>query len=301
MEIQEKTCVLIPTLNEIETIEMVIDGFYQNGFTNILVIDGGSVDGTREKAKEMGAEVIIQSGEGKGNAVREAFQMIESEIILMIDGDGTYLPKDGLDMVKPLANGKNHTIGDRFHDMSPDAMTLLNRVGNKLINTLFFKIYRENFKDVLSGYHAFNRDAIEDLFLTSGGFGIEVELGIRCASENISTEVVPISYRSRTGDSVAKLNPIRDGIVIVKTLYKLAQTSNPLFYFGSVGLIGLIIGGILSGYAIFDGLSQSKIHQVIIIGGVFFLLLGAQIMMLGLFSETILELHREKRNSIGKG
>ena len=65
MEIQEKTCVLIPTLNEIETIEMVIDGFYQNGFTNILVIDGGSVDGTREKAKEMGAEVIIQSGEGK--------------------------------------------------------------------------------------------------------------------------------------------------------------------------------------------------------------------------------------------
>ena len=96
MQIQEMTCVLIPTLNEIETIEMVIEGFYQNGFTNILVIDGGSVDGTKEKAEEKGATVILQSSEGKGNAVREAFRMIESEIILMVDGDGTYLAENGL-------------------------------------------------------------------------------------------------------------------------------------------------------------------------------------------------------------
>ncbi len=301
MQIQEMTCVLIPTLNEVETIEMVIEGFYQNGFTNIFVIDGGSVDGTREKAKEKGATVVSQSGEGKGNAVREAFQMIESEIILMVDGDGTYLAKDGLDMVKPLEGGKSHTIGDRFYDMSSDAMTPLNRVGNRLINMLFFKIYGEDFRDVLSGYHAFKKDSVEDLFLTSEGFGIEIELGIRCVSRDISTEVVPVSYRSRTGDSVAKLNPIRDGMVIVKTLYKLAQTSNPLFYFGSIGMIGLIIGGILGGYAIFEWVYQSRIHQVVIIIGAFFLLLGSQIAMLGMFSETILELHREKRNSIRKG
>jgi len=301
MKIQEMTCVLIPTLNEIETIEMVIEGFYQNGFTNILVIDGGSVDGTREKAEEKGATVILQSGEGKGSAVREAFRMIESEIILMVDGDGTYLAENGLNMVKPLKDGIDHTIGDRFYDMSPDAMSLLNRVGNRLINMLFFKIYGEDFRDVLSGYHAFKKDSIKDLFLTSEGFGIEIELGIRCVSRDISTEVVPISYRSRAGDSVAKLNPIRDGIVIVKTLYKLAQTSNPLFYFGSIGIIGLIIGGILGGYAMFEWIYQSRIHQVIIVIGVFFLLLGSQIVMLGMFSETILELHREKRNSIRRG
>ncbi len=301
MKIQEMTCVLIPTLNEIETIERVIEGFYQNGFTNILVVDGGSVDGTGEKAEEKGATVILQSGEGKGNAIREAFQMIESEMILMVDGDGTYLAEDGLSMVKPLKGGKDHTIGDRFYDMSPGAMSLLNQVGNRWINMLFFKIYGEDFRDVLSGYHAFKKDSIEDLFLTSEGFGIEIELGIRCVSEDISTEVVPISYRSRTGDSVAKLNPIRDGIVIVKTLYKLAQTSNPLFYFGSIGIIGLIIGGILGGYAMFEWAYQSRIHQVIIVIGAFFLLLGSQIVMLGMFSETVLELHREKRNSIRKG
>ena len=210
------------------------------------------------------------------------------------------LAENGLNMVKPLKDGIDHTIGDRFYDMSPDAMSLLNRVGNRLINMLFFKIYGEDFRDVLSGYHAFKKDSIKDLFLTSEGFGIEIELGIRCVSRDISTEVVPISYRSRTGDSVAKLNPIRDGIVIVKTLYKLAQTSNPLFYFGSIGIIGLIIGGILGGYAMFEWIYQSRIHQVVIVIGAFFLLLGSQIVMLGMFSETILELHREKRNSIRK-
>ena len=220
MKIQEMTCVLIPTLNEVETIEAVIEGFYQNGFQDILVIDGGSVDGTCEKAEQKGARVAIQSGIGKGNAVIEAFQLIESDIILMVDGDGTYLPEDGLNMVKPLENGVDHTIGNRFHDMGPDAMTPLNRVGNRLINILFSKVNGEDFKDVLSGYHAFRTDAVEDLFLTSEGFGIEIELGIRCSSRGISTEVVPISYRARVNNSFAKLNPIKDGVIIIKPLYK---------------------------------------------------------------------------------
>ena len=65
-----------------------------------------------------------------------------------------------------------------------------------------------------------------------------------------------------------------------------------------IGMAGLLTGCIIGGYAIFEWLYRDEIHQVIIMIGAFFLLFGSQFMMLGILSETILELHREKRNSI---
>ncbi len=294
MEIQQSTCVLIPTLNEVETIGMVIEGFYQNGFEKILVIDGGSTDGTIEIAKKKGAKVALQKTEGKGNAVREAFKMIDSEFILMIDGDGTYLPEDGAAMVAPLQMGHGHTVGYRFSDMGPGAMTKMNRVGNGLINVLFSKVYGEKQGDVLSGYHGFRSDVIDRLFLTSGGFGIEMEIAIRCLSNRVSTVVVPIKYRARTGTSAAKLNPIRDGLVIIKTLYSLAQTSRPMFYFGIFGMISLIIGSLLSIYVGIEWLFKGDAHQIVAMISLFFLLFGSQIMILGILSEIVLELHQKR-------
>jgi glycosyltransferase (TIGR04182 family) len=300
MEIQRSTCVLIPTLNEVGTIEMVIEGFYQNGFEEILVIDGGSTDGTVEIAKKKGAKVVFQKTEGKGNAVREAFKMIDSKFILMIDGDGTYLPEDGGAMMAPLQMGHGHTVGHRFSDMEPGAMTKMNRVGNGLINILFSRVYGEERGDVLSGYHGFRKDVVDQLFLTSSGFGIEMEIAIRCLSNRVSTVVVPIKYRARTGTSAAKLNPIRDGLVIIKTLYSLAQTSRPMFYFGIFGMISLIVGGLLSVYVGIEWLYYSEVHQIVAIISFFFLLFGAQIMALGILSEIVLELHQKRIEWIGE-
>ena len=88
----QDVCILIPTLNEASSIAPVIKDFKDLGFENILVIDGRSTDGTQDLAKKAGARVVVQSGSGKGQAMAEAFDLIDQKYILLIDGDGTYLP-----------------------------------------------------------------------------------------------------------------------------------------------------------------------------------------------------------------
>ncbi|MDY7082179.1 MAG: glycosyltransferase, partial [Halobacteria archaeon] len=131
----DDVCVLIPTLNESATIGEVIDGFKEQGYENVFVIDGGSEDDTQEVAREKGAQVVEQSGSGKGQAVQEALRLIDSPYIVMIDGDGTYLPSEVNKLLEPLERGYDHVIGDRLGNR--EAFTRLNYVGNRIFNTLF--------------------------------------------------------------------------------------------------------------------------------------------------------------------
>ena len=92
----QDVCILIPTLNEEESIESVVKEFRALGFENILVVDGHSTDATFARAKKAGARVILQSGRGKGQALKEVFEKIDEKYILLIDGDGTYLPSEAI-------------------------------------------------------------------------------------------------------------------------------------------------------------------------------------------------------------
>lgn len=288
-------CVFIPTLNEEETIGGVIDGFQSAGFEHILVMDGGSTDATRTIAEEKGTTVRVQSGSGKGQAVREAIGIIDASVILIVDGDGTYDPSDAHRILEPILNGSaEHVIGNRFADMSPGAMTRLNRVGNRLINTAFKTIHGHDFVDILSGYRAISKNAIGKFFLTAEGFGIETELAVESVKHNIETEVVPISYAPRPSTSKTNLRPVRDGGTIILTLYRLAKTNNPLFYFGSIGLLSSLFGMSLAGYVGYRWVIFGVSHEIIAILAAFTVLFGVQLVMFGVLSDMILALHREQ-------
>ncbi len=288
-------CVLIPTLNEAETIGEVIDGFHAEGFENVLVVDGDSSDRTREIAEEHDARVLVQSGRGKGQAVREAVDVIDAEYILMADGDGTYRPEDAEAMIEPLFEGRaEHVIGNRFADMEAGAMTKLNAVGNHLINRLFTVIHGRNLQDILSGYRAFTRSSFERFRLDADGFGIESELAVECVRQGVGTEVVPIRYEARIGGSETNLNPFRDGGRIILTLYALTKTNNPIFYFGSVAGVGAIAGvgvGLFVGYRYFvEGIS----HEVLALLAAFLVLLSVQLLMFGVLSDILVSISREQ-------
>jgi dolichol-phosphate mannosyltransferase len=289
-------CVLVPTLDEAETIGDVVADFRDAGYGNVLVMDGGSTDGTRKRATEAGARVVEQSGSGKGQAVREAVsEHVDAAYVLMLDGDGTYRAADAEAMLDPLRAGEaEHVIGDRFADMRSGAMTTLNRIGNRLINGAFGAIHGESFGDILSGYRAFTRDSFDRMHLTADGFGIETEMAVECAKRGVPTTVVPITYLPRPSGSNTNLHPVRDGGIIILELYRQAKTNNPLFYFGSIGTVSTITGGLLAAYVGVEWVTRRVSHEVIAVVAAFAILVGVQLLMFGVLADLILSLHRER-------
>ncbi len=296
---REDVCVLVPTYNEAATIGDVVRGFVERGLTNVLVVDGHSTDDTRERARQAGARVVEQSGrgrgEGKGAAVREGLELIDAPYVVMLDGDGTYRPADAEQMLEPLVSGEaEHVVGDRFADMQSGAMTRLNRFGNRIINRVFRRVHGRDLGDILSGYRAFTRESIDRLGLTAEGFEVETELAVECVRHDVRTAVVPITYLPRPDDSETNLHPFRDGGRIVVTLYQLAKTSNPLFYFGSVGLLSLLAGSAIGVYVGVEWFVRGIPHEILALVSAFGILLGVQLLIFGVLSDLIVELHREQ-------
>lgn len=286
-------CVLIPTLNEAETIGDVICKFQNEGFENILVVDGHSTDRTQEFARKHGARVQVQSRGGKGQAVREALATIDDPYVVLVDGDGTYLPEDAHRILEPVVRGQaEHVIGNRFANMEANAMTKLNQIGNRIINWAFRVIHGETYRDILSGFRAFTVESTREFLLTADGFGIETEFAVECVKHDVPVEVVPITYRARPGNSEPNLRPIRDGVMIALTLYRMAKTNNPMFYFGSIGVISWMSG---IGVAVYVGLQwfiRGNSHEVLAIVAAFAILFGLQLVVFGVLSDMILSLHR---------
>ncbi|MEF8772938.1 S-layer glycoprotein N-glycosyltransferase AglJ [Halodesulfurarchaeum sp.] len=295
MEEDGDVCVLIPTLNEAETIGDVIEGLQAVGLDNILVIDGDSADDTVEIAESAGATVIVQSGSGKGQAVREALDHIDSKYLLMLDGDGTYDPAQAERLLEPLRSGEaDHVVGNRFADMESGAMTRLNKVGNKLFNAVFRRVHGEDHGDILSGYRAFTRESFDRMHLTAAGFGIETEIAVECVKRGLDVAVVPITYRARPAESDPNLSPIADGGRILLTLYSLAKTTNPLFYFGSIGAVIFGGGVLVGGYVGVEFFTQGISHEILAVVATLGLLLGGQLILFGFLADMLASLHRER-------
>ena len=299
MEEYDDVCVLVPTYEEASTIGDVVERFREQGFDRVLVVDGGSTDGTRELAREAGARVVEQSGSGKGQAVREALGYIETPYVVMVDGDATYRPEEAGRMVEPLRSGEaEHVIGNRFGNMQPGAMSRFNRVGNGLINRAFRRIHGEDFRDILSGYRAFTRRSVEGFLLTADGFGIETELAVECVKHGVETTVVPVAYEPRPDDSETNLSPVRDGARIILTLYQMAKTNNPLFYFGSVGAASTLTGVVLAAYVAVEWVTRGISHEVIAVVAGVAVLFGVQVALFGVLADLIVDVNREQTRQL---
>lgn len=221
----KRVTVLLPTLDEAEGVAEVvpripIEELRSLGWTvSILVVDGGSDDGTIEIAQQLHCKTMRQHGKGKGVAMRQGFSsFLESgdDALIMLDADGTYHPEEMIRFLKALERA-DVVVGDRLKgEMEPDAMTRVNYFGNHMLTWCAVALYGVAINDLCSGYWGFNRRSIQMLKLNSMRFEIEAEMYTSCAMENLEIAHVPIRYSKRLGE--AKLGSVKDGWNILRKL-----------------------------------------------------------------------------------
>jgi dolichol-phosphate mannosyltransferase len=223
--VPKEVCVVLPALNEEQTIGLVIDeipvkGMERMGYrTNIIVVDNGSTDRTGNIAREKGARVISEPRRGKGMALRAGFAAAEGDFVLMLDSDHTY-PADHLpDMLALLEDRCDVVLGSRLRGrIEAGAMTRLNRVGNRLLALMTNLLYGTSISDPCTGCWGLRAGVVKGLDLKATGFDIEVNMLTEIARNSFKVEEVPIGYRKRK--TRPKLNSLRDGFRIGRTLVR---------------------------------------------------------------------------------
>jgi glycosyltransferase involved in cell wall biosynthesis len=217
--------IIFPALNEEETIGKVIDEvpvgeLEEKGYrAEIIVVDNGSTDRTREIAESKGARIITEPIRGKGRAMRTAFASVDGDFVFMIDADFTY-PSTYIPQTLELLEEKYDVVlGSRLKGQREEgAMTRLNLVGNLLLALLADLLYRTRISDPCTGYWGYRMEVAKSLKLDAVGFELEVNMLSEIARNNYRIGEIPIYYRRRP--TPTKLRALRTGFRIGRTLIR---------------------------------------------------------------------------------
>lgn len=187
----------------------------------VVVIDGNSSDGTAEAAAAAGATVVRAAGQGKGVDVRRKMPRLEADMVVMLDGDGTYPMHDVPRFVQLLQDGADVVMGSRLREpgrMAAGAMSRTNRVGNWGLSILASILYRHRTTDLCTGMWGFRKEALAALPLNSNHFELEAELFAQSVKAGHRIVEIPIDYDVRHGHS--KLGGVRTGMKIAAKLLR---------------------------------------------------------------------------------
>ena len=240
----DKIAVLVPCYNEGKTIEKVVTDFKRVlPEAVIYVCDNNSTDGTAEIAAKAGAVVRHEYYQGKGNVIRRMFQEVDAECYLMVDGDDTYPAESAREMAdKVLERNVDMVVGDRLSSTYfEENKRPFHNFGNSIVRWGINTFFKNDIKDIMTGYRAFSYRFVKTFPVLSKGFEIETEMSIHAIDKNMFVENVVIDYRDRPEGSVSKLNTYSDGIKVIGTIVRLFQTYRPLAFFGTVAAILMVL------------------------------------------------------------
>ncbi|HUQ18330.1 MAG TPA: glycosyltransferase family 2 protein [Gemmatimonadaceae bacterium] len=214
-----KISIMIPVYNERARVERAIESVHAVGLdAEIIVVDDGSTDGTREILERLHAEkkidtlVMQERNRGKGFAVRTAIERATGEVLVIQDADLEYDPRDIPRLLEPILQGRaDAVIGSRFRGETVRVLYYWHSLGNHFLTTLSNILTNLNLTDMESGYKLMRADLAKSFPLTAERFGIEPELTARLAQSRARIYEVPINYSGRTYAEGKKIG-WRDGV-----------------------------------------------------------------------------------------
>jgi glycosyltransferase involved in cell wall biosynthesis len=240
----DKIAVLIPCYNESRTIEKVVTDFKKAlPDAVIYVYDNNSTDHTDEIARKAGAVVRYEHQQGKGNVIRRMFMEIDAECYVMADGDDTYPASEAPKMVRDVLESQaDMVVGDRLSSTYfEENKRPVHNFGNAVVRGSINFMFRNNIKDIMTGYRAFSYRFAKTFPVLSKGFEIETEMSIHAIDKNMAVVNEVIEYRDRPEGSVSKLNTYSDGFKVLRTILRLFRNYRPMQFFGIVAGVLLAI------------------------------------------------------------
>jgi glycosyltransferase involved in cell wall biosynthesis len=211
--------IIMPVYNEVHTIEVAIEAVMESPFPKqLLVIDDGSQDGTRDILEEMDhpeVEVIFhEKNSGKGSAIRTGFSRAKGSVVLIQDADLEYDPNEYPVLLQPILSGKADVVyGSRFAGHGAHRVLYFwHSIGNKFLTLISNTFTDLNLTDMETCYKAFSRKAIEGISIVENRFGFEPEITAKISkNKKLRIYEVPISYYGRTYEEGKKIN-WKDGV-----------------------------------------------------------------------------------------
>lgn len=220
-----KVSVIIPTKNEETTLEPVLKACLEHA-DEVLIIDGNSTDKTRQIAESYNVPVFLDTGKGKGEAMRMAITLFTGDILVYIDADGSHDPEDIPKLVDPLKKDEaDMVIGSRFKGGSDELVGTVNQLfritGSNIITTFINYRWNVHLSDTQNGFRALSRQAAESLHLQVDGFPIETEMDIQLLQQRFRIAEIPAhEYKRKGGESKIRLLRIwhQYPLLLLKTL-----------------------------------------------------------------------------------
>jgi glycosyltransferase involved in cell wall biosynthesis len=202
---------IAPTWNEIEAVRVVLPRIQREWVDEIIIVDGGSTDGTVEFCRELGLRVYTQKVRGYGAALREAIAESTGDYIIEFQPDGNSVPEMVPKMIAKIEEGYDLVIGSRYQ---PGAVSYdddrLTKVGNRSFTFLVNLLFRAKYTDTLIGFRIFRRDAFEKLGIDQDGLAWAIQIPIRFAKGDFRIGEIAADEPARIGGK-RKMRPFKHG------------------------------------------------------------------------------------------